>query len=87
MFKQEKQTHITNTIFWANIKWLYLNELNFPYSVQANFEDDEDEADDGYDQELERRRKEFQKRERLEKAGKLPQVWTFSLLVLEVHVF
>ncbi len=50
------------------------NDFNFDCKVAANFVDDEDEADDGYDEELERRRKEFQKRERLEKAGKLPQV-------------
>ncbi len=49
--------------------------------------DDEDEADDGYDEELERRRKEFQKRERLEKAGKLPQVRTMSPLEVEVYVY
>jgi len=50
--------------------------MNFLWIVATNFDDDEDDADDGFEQELERRRKEFQKRERLEKAGKLPQVRT-----------
>jgi hypothetical protein len=42
------------------------------FSVKPEFDDDDD--DDDIDEEFERRRKEFQKRERLEKAGKLPQI-------------
>ena len=71
-YDEESIKFSKNNTWWRELQ-LNNNKL-ICFVVEPGPHAEEEDVDDDYEEELERRRREFQKRERLEKAGKLPQV-------------